>query len=180
MVPKLGSKPNTRARVLRAPTKVSELDVTPSSESSLSLSIKPSFRKGYGNDRVIRVQIRREQNIQKVKMGSTHQDDPSCRLLDNRIMVLDNFPLSARVAQMGSIHQDGPFLWDTETLWKGICSDGTLYSAVAEEAVESHTSTKNKLLEAQQEINPKFSDFETLTSFIPSAADDIFANMSYP
>jgi hypothetical protein len=96
--------------------------------SSLSLRIKPSVWKGYGNDRVIRVQIRQEQNIQEVKMGSIHQDDPSCRLLDNRIRVLDNFSLSARVAQMGSIRQDGLLLWDTETLWKGICSHGTLYS----------------------------------------------------
>lgn len=100
------------------------------SELSLSLKIKPSIWKGYGNDRLIRLQIRREQNIQKVKMGIIHQDDPSCRLLDNRFRVLDNFSLSARVTQMGSIRQDGPFLWDTETLWKGICSHGTLYSYV--------------------------------------------------
>ncbi|PON24226.1 hypothetical protein TGAM01_v206914 [Trichoderma gamsii] len=52
--------------------------------------------------------------------------------------------------------------------------------AFAEEAVELHTSTRNKLLEAQQDINSKISDFETLTSSIISVVDDIYANLSYP
>lgn len=33
--------------------------------------------------------------------------------------------LSASVAQMGTIHQDDPFLWDTETLSREICSQNT-------------------------------------------------------
>ncbi|EHK39433.1 hypothetical protein TRIATDRAFT_19159, partial [Trichoderma atroviride IMI 206040] len=43
-----------------------------------------------------------------------------------------------------------------------------------------HTSTRAKLFEAQQDINSKISDFETLTSSITSAVDDIYANLSYP
>jgi hypothetical protein len=52
--------------------------------------------------------------------------------------------------------------------------------AFAEEAVELHTSTRNRLLEAQQDINLKIFDFETLTSSVTSAVDDIYANLSYP
>lgn len=43
-----------------------------------------------------------------------------------------------------------------------------------------HNSTRNKLLEAHNDINSKISDFETLTSSITSAVDDIYANLSYP
>ncbi|UKZ65907.1 uncharacterized protein TrAtP1_007095 [Trichoderma atroviride] len=56
----------------------------------------------------------------------------------------------------------------------------SLKKAFAEEAVELHTSTRAKLFEAQQDINSKISDFETLTSSITSAVDDIYANLSYP
>ncbi|KAL7893011.1 hypothetical protein HDV63DRAFT_397415 [Trichoderma sp. SZMC 28014] len=56
----------------------------------------------------------------------------------------------------------------------------SLKKAFAEEAVELHTSTTNKFLEAHQDINSKISDFETLTSSIASAVDDIYANLSYP
>ncbi|KAM0485510.1 hypothetical protein ACHAPX_001497 [Trichoderma viride] len=57
---------------------------------------------------------------------------------------------------------------------------GPLRKAFAEEAVELHTSTRNRLLEAQQDINLKIFDFETLTSSVTSAVDDIYANLSYP
>lgn len=43
-----------------------------------------------------------------------------------------------------------------------------------------HNSTRNKLLEAHNDINSKISDFDTLTSSITSAIDDIYANLSYP
>jgi hypothetical protein len=55
-----------------------------------------------------------------------------------------------------------------------------LAEAFAEEGVELHNITRNKLLEAQQDINSKISDFETLTSSITSAVDEIYANLSYP
>ncbi|KAL7925964.1 hypothetical protein ACQKWADRAFT_281410 [Trichoderma austrokoningii] len=55
-----------------------------------------------------------------------------------------------------------------------------LKKAFAEEAVELHNSTRNKLLEAQKDMNARVSNLNDLTSAITSAIDDIYANLSYP
>ncbi|KAK1255503.1 hypothetical protein MKX08_009498 [Trichoderma sp. CBMAI-0020] len=55
-----------------------------------------------------------------------------------------------------------------------------LKKAFAEEAVELHTSTRTRLVEAHNDIISKISDFNALTWSITSAVDDIYANLSYP
>ncbi|KAM0519044.1 hypothetical protein ACHAPE_004037 [Trichoderma viride] len=124
MVPKLRSKPNTRARVQRAPTKFSDLDVTPSRPGE-KLHPPKNDRKDLLSSQANADDCYPDNH----DVGDSFIDDTQdIKNTGPFAWVLDNFSLSARVAQMGSIRQDGLFLWDTETLWKGISSHGTLYS----------------------------------------------------
>lgn len=52
--------------------------------------------------------------------------------------------------------------------------------AFAEEGVKLHDSVRSKLLEAQQDISSKMTDFTTLSSSMASTIDEIYANLSYP
>jgi hypothetical protein len=68
--------------------------------------------------------------------------------------------LSASVAQMGSIHQDDPFLWDTETLSKEICSQNApwikypaaLAAKLAENDIDGRTLLSYEYLLSRAEL----------------------------
>ncbi|UKZ88291.1 uncharacterized protein TrAFT101_004053 [Trichoderma asperellum] len=69
-------------------------------------------------------------------------------------------PLSASLAQMGSIHEDDPFLWDTETLSKEICSQNTpwiknpaaLAAKLVDQDIDGHTLLTYELLFSRAEL----------------------------
>jgi hypothetical protein len=46
--------------------------------------------------------------------------------------------------------------------------------------VELHNSVRNKLFEAQKDVNSKLSVFVALSSSVASDIDELYANLSYP
>ncbi|KAM0256591.1 hypothetical protein ACHAQJ_004878 [Trichoderma viride] len=56
----------------------------------------------------------------------------------------------------------------------------SLREAFVQEGVELHNSVRNKLIEAQQDVNCKISEFTAFSSSIASDIDELYANLSYP